>query len=249
MAKYFLEHLPGSVHPCLLLFEINGGGAFNLQWMEHPREINEFDLTSAKLVFQFPPEPSSRLRQLHDRTAVLVSVTLHYLNTGMLSNLLFRPELRTDEYGSEIQDDHRGLYNPPSTAFTRSAVAEAIQHRPPAPRGEDRPISRGTVLILEDVHASRPQDQLRLVAFVLPTLNDLYVDGNYPTSIQTSFGEVPIINLARPDIYPQFYSQDLWFDKLHLNAEGARLVTAELASQIRAWYSLHPPAEIQGCKS
>ena len=50
---------------------------------------------------------------------------------------------------------------------------------------------------------------------------------------------MPIINLARPDVYPEFYRPELWFDDAHLNEEGARLATRRFSEALKAWYAVH----------
>lgn len=248
MGLYWLRHLPQSSTPCMIITELNAPSTFSLQWMTHPREINEFDWTSARIAAMYPADPgSTTLRMWHVRLASGISLTAHYLNTGMLSNKIFRPNLSSD-YKLETQDDRRGLYTPPVANVNVTWIAGILAGRPPHAEVVNAQLAEGDRKILNDLQTAAPGTPIRFVEVIMPVLYDLYRTDTYPASSQTSVGVVPIIDLGRPDLYPQFYAANLWLDPQHLNEAGAQLVTKELARQIQQWYGTHPPQPNPGCR-
>ena len=44
--------------------------------------------------------------------------------------------------------------------------------------------------------------------------------------------EVPVMNLNQPDIYPELFERDLWFDLSHFGEEGARRMSRQVGTEL-----------------
>jgi hypothetical protein len=77
----------------------------------------------------------------------------------------------------------------------------------------------------------------------MPMTDDLWGAEDLPEhlTVRTEHGtiDVPIVNLARPDRFPQLYDPSLWWDPDHVNERGASLATQILAEQLKKWYGAH----------
>jgi hypothetical protein len=105
-------------------------------------------------------------------------------------------------------------------------------------------LAPGNHQLLADVaraEGSATRAHVQLVYVVTPSLSDLTSPAVYPGEIDGPKGPVPIINLARPDLYPQLYQRAYWRNAGHVNAAGAAVFTRLLAQQLDAWLRRHEP--------
>jgi hypothetical protein len=159
---------------------------------------------------------------------------------GMLSNRIFRPPYNEATIGSEMAGDQRGTRHVPPNPFGQADIATTYrkQRFPPTPIPAQ--LSNGYATIMEGLHGGPNGDRVQFVWVELPWLRDLESYPVYPPSQQTSFGQVPIFDLGRPDLYPELYNRSLWEDSQHLNEEGSKLFSHLLAQQLLAWTHDHP---------
>jgi hypothetical protein len=103
----------------------------------------------------------------------------------------------------------------------------------------------GNAALVDSLDEASAVQHLQFVYVVLPKLADLWTQTEYPEFVETARGRVPIVNMARPQRYPQIYDARLWYDDAHVNERGAQLVTRLLAEELKRWYAAQGPAA--GC--
>jgi hypothetical protein len=242
MALAFVEDLPPtpSVAPqaCFILLELNAGANFTREHLVHPRAINLYDWPTTRFVLRLT-SPAISFEQRAGRTAfALIAMTLHFANVGMLSSRIFPAPLDDQQILAETLEDRRGLI----VEQRRAGVLEQL--RLIEARAPQKPAMTQAALLpgnrdLADELQAKAGAKLQIVYLVMPKLSDLSTQADYPEAIATNDGEVPIVNLARPDLYPQLYRPELWLDDAHLDEAGAQLATALIAAQLKSWYAAH----------
>ncbi len=246
MALDLLKHLkpPPGDKPCLVMLEANATPTFDLYFTSHPRQINILDAQSLRLLLAFPATGYTRMTKLHHRLAAFTAAFYHAIDMGMLSNRIFRPSFNEDSIRKETADDQRGIHFVPSTVGERSDLADAWRKRRFPPDRIPATLSPGHRMLMEELHRAPNGDRVQFVWVVTPMLMDLAIDDIYPPSEKTSFGDVPIIDMGRPDLYPELYDRSLWTDSQHMNEQGSKVFSRVLAQQLLAWSHDHP---VHGC--
>jgi hypothetical protein len=248
MALRFLDHLrtPPDDQPCFVMLEENADPAFSMIFTSHPRQINIFDPRSLQIVLQFPAEGYLRPNQIHHRLLNFESAFYHDINMGMLSNRIFRPPFNETSIAAEMVDDRRGLHYVPKTVYDDADLARAFSRERHPPTVISTQMVQGNALVMKDLDHARNGSRAQLVWVVMPELKDLMEYKTYPPSETMPFGDVPILDLARPDLYPELYNHALWLDSQHLNEKGSKLFSRLLAQQLLAWSKTHPPRKCGG---
>jgi hypothetical protein len=245
MALGFLDHLkPASAsEPCFVMLETDAPQAFAMMFTSHPRQINILDWESLRVVLQLPPDGYERPNQIHHRLTTFTAAFYHAIAMGMLSDRIFRPPFREASIQAETADDRRGLHHV-ADKYGEADIEHALsrQHVPPTPVAAQ--LSRGNATIMEDIRSSPNGKRVQLAWVVMPLLRDLELYDVYAPSEPTSFGDVPVFDMARPDLYPQLYDRSLWADSQHMNAQGSQLFSRLLAQQLLIWSRAHP---VHGC--
>jgi hypothetical protein len=249
MALAFLDHLkpPSAIQPatqpCLVMLEANAPNAFAIMYTAHPRQINILDWQTLRAAFRLPPDGYFRPNQIHHRLSTLTAAFYHAIAMGMLSDRIFRPRFDEPTIQYETVLDRRGMHHLDDRGGDRD-IDRALSHKhtPPTPLGTH--LSAGNAAIMEELARSPNGKRVQLAWVVMPLLHDLEQYDVYPASEPTAFGDVPIFDMARPDLYPQLYDRSLWADSQHMNARGAPLFSRLLAQQVQAWSQAHP---IHGC--
>lgn len=246
MALDFLDHLkpPATNQPCFVMLETTADPTFATYFASHPRQINILDGRSMRLILQFPPEGYKRPNQIHRRLISFSVAFNHLINMGMLSNRIFRPPYRESAILTETVNDQRGMHHVPTNIYEQQDLDKAFAHRVRPPKANPFQLYKGNDTIVEDLHRAPNGNRVQLVWVVMPLLGDLIRYKVYPQSETTSFGEVPILDLGRPDMYPELYDRSLWLDNQHLNEQGSQLLSRLLAQQLLAWAHDHP---VHGC--
>jgi hypothetical protein len=246
MALDFLNHLkpPATNQPCFVMLETTADPTFATYFSSSPREINILDWRSMRLILQFPPDGYRRPNQIHRRLISFSVAFNHLINMGMLSNRVFRPPYRETAILTETANDQRGMHHVPTDIYAQEDLAKAFALRVIPPAAVPAQLYQGNRTIVEDLHRTPNGNRVQLVWVVMPQLKDLIIYKVYPPSEPTSFGDVPILDLGRPDLYPQLYDRSLWLDSYHLNAQGSQLFSRLLAQQLLAWAQTHP---VHGC--
>jgi hypothetical protein len=249
MALAFLDHLKPAANvqpssqPCLVMLETNAPNAFAIMYVSHPRQINILDWQSLRTVLELPPEGYVRPNQLHHRLSTLTAAFYHAIAMGMVSDRIFRPPFDEPTIDYETVDDRRGMHHlleqngqhDIDHAFSR-------RHFPPTPVPAQ--LSTGNASIMQDLESSPNGKRVQLAWVVMPVLHDLEKYDVFPPSEPTTFGEVPIFDMGRPDLYPQLYDRSLWADSQHMTEPGSQLFSRLLAQQVLAWSQAHP---VPGC--
>jgi len=241
MAIDFLQHLrPPSTGPCLVLLEANAPPIFAPYLTAHPRQFNILDWYSRNLEYSFTVIPLPRLHHFHLVALSFESAFFHSINLGMLSNYFFRPPYDETNIQDQTVDDRRGLHLRVADPPEKADFDRVYAGRPATPERVADQLEAGHDILINDLHQSPNGNRVQFVWVVMPLINDLYSYSVFPESQKTSFGDVPIINLARPDLYPQLYRPELWTNNQHLTEEGAKIASQLLASLLLKWSQNHP---------
>lgn len=249
MALQFVQQLESPAHahapgqPCLVMLELEAGANFTTDHLVHPRSINIYDWPTARLITHFVSPEMSPMQRVGRVGFALAAMGLHYSNVGMLSNTVFAPPLNSGLLADQTADDRRGeLVEPPDARnllFDRDLIAKL----PEKPETRIGVLSPGNSELISQLASASPVRDLSFVYLVMPRLGDLGSEVTYPDHISVDGKEIPIINLARPDRFPQLYSVVLWHDGAHLTGEGAELASTLLGKELTKWYAAHgtPP--------
>ena len=100
----------------------------------------------------------------------------------------------------------------------------------------------GNVELVRELNDASRVRNVRFLYVVMPMVSDLTEHPVYPETMAGPEGPEPILNLARPDLYPELYQVKYWHDGAHLNEAGAGFASRLLAEQIKAWYARNPAA-------
>ncbi len=249
MALRFLKQLesPASAgapaQPCLTILEFGAGANFTNDQLVHPRSINIYDWQTARLITHFVA-PGMPLRQRMGRIGfALAGATLHYANVGMLSNAIFAPPLSQKMMTFQTADDRRGIDPQPENPWFVKDYQRRLADRPAVLPITQGIVTPGSYELIEELAAAATIPNVSFVYVVMPKTGDVLGAENLPDqlTVQTAHGaiEVPMINLARPDRFPQLYDPSLWSDPAHLDGRGAYLATQVLAEQLQQWYGGH----------
>jgi hypothetical protein len=246
MALDLLDHLkpPPGDKPCLVILEANATPTFDLYFTSHPRQINILDAQSLRLILAFPATGYLTRNRIHHRIAAFTAAFYHAIDMGMLSNRIFRPSFNEVSIRKETADDQRGIHFIPSDIWERSDLADAWGKRRFPPGHAPATLAEGHRMLMEELHRAPNGDRVQLAWVVMPLMRDLETYDVYPATAPTSFGDVPIFDMGRPDLYPELYDRSLWTDSQHLNVQGAKLFSQLLAQQLLAWSHNHP---VHGC--
>jgi hypothetical protein len=241
MALEFLRHLqPSAAAPCMVLLEANAPPIFAPWFTDHPRQINILDWHSRNMEYSFTVFPRPHLHHLHLVLLSYEAAFFHTINLGMLSNRLFRPPFDETRIQDQTVDDRRGLRVRLADAPERAEFTRVYTGRPASPTPRPTQLESGHSILIQDLHRSLNGDRVQFVWVVMPQIDDLYTYPVYPDSQKTAFGDVPVLNLARPDLYPQLYRPELWTNNQHLTEAGAKLASQLIASLLLQWSKTHP---------
>lgn len=242
LALAFVHQLAAAPKPqptTLILLELTAGANFTREHLVHPRAIDLYDWPTTRFVLHLT-SPKMSLAQRTGRTAfALIAFTLHSANVGMLSSRLFPAPLDTNQLTAETIADRRGLLVEERRPGVLDQLRDLEQRMPPHPtitRGELLPGNRD---LAEELIQADPSRSIEPVYIILPKISDLAHETIYSDSLPTSEGPIPILNLARPDLYPQLYAPELWLDDAHLAEPGARLASTLLAQSLISWQATH----------
>jgi hypothetical protein len=249
MAQEFLKHLESPAEagappePCLVILELNAGSNFVNAFMVHPRVINLYDWPTARMVTHMV-SPGMSATQRYGRTIyALTAMGLHYVNVGMLSNRIFAPALDKKMLTEETEDDRRGQIPMPYHAAYMPQLRALVDHERRQPVITPQQTLAGNAEMIQQLATISRVPNVSFVYVVMPKLSDLNAGADYPDHLTVAGPdgpiEVPIINLARADRYPQLYDPELWYDEAHFIGKGAEMVTKIFADQLRQWYATH----------
>jgi hypothetical protein len=225
----------------ILLLELNAGVNFPPDDVLHPRAINVYSADTISFSYDFDGDGMS-IKRLGRLAFAMIAGAAHYANAGMISALVFRSG-SADNPEVALAATRGQRITPASRQDTRDADA-AFNARGAPETPIATALAPGNHQLLADVAragGSATRAHVQLVYVVTPSLNDLTSAAVYPGEIDGPKGPVPIINLARPDLYPQLYQRTYWRNAGHVNAAGAAVFTRILAQQLDAWLRRHEP--------
>jgi hypothetical protein len=245
-ALEFLRHVQapandGASGPraCMVILELSAGANFGTDFLVHPRTINIYDWDTTRFVMRLTSPEMPRTQRAGRVGFALLAMGMNSINLGMLSSLIFPAPIDTVQMGYETKEDRRGLLILEDYRSDQQKIAKAIADSPKQPAVVTGTILPGNRELVEELEAASPVRNLEVVYAVMPKLSDLAEETVYPDAIETKNGLTPILNLARPDLYPQFYQPKMWFDEVHLSEEGAGVVTKQLAENLKTWNAAH----------
>jgi hypothetical protein len=237
MAEEALRTLraPDGHAACLLIMELNAGVNFPPEDVLHPRSIDVYDADTIRFAEAFGGDATGTYERLGRLGFALIAGAAHYVNSGMLSAWLFHPgDARNPAAALESR---RGQRVTEASAADHREVAEAFAHR-----GDTKLANAGFMPgnreLLADVAATASASS-QILYVVTPKLDDLTTTYVYPDEMNGPAGAVPVINMARPDLYPELYQPRYWRNAGHLDAAGAALFTRLLGQQINLWLASH----------
>jgi hypothetical protein len=250
MAQQFVEHLESPAQakappqPCLVMLELGAGANFTPDHMMTARAINVYAWPEARLVTRMV-DAQMPAEQRYGRIAyALAELGLHYINVGMLSSEIFRPPLSQTVMTEQTEDDRRGFMLLSSLDWYQPKLREILEKRPATPVITSEPLLPGNIEMVQQLAAASAVPNVSFVYVVMPRLTDVDSGADYPDhfTIDGPWGpmEVPVINLARADRFPQMYADTrLWHDEAHFYPQGARIASQILAGQLLKWYASH----------
>jgi hypothetical protein len=250
MAQQFVEHLESPAQagappqPCLVLLELGAGANFTPDHIMTARAINVYAWPEARLVTRLV-DPQMPVEQRLGRIGyALAELALHYMNVGMLSNQIFKPPLSETVLTEQTKDDRRGLMLLSGLEWYQGKLREILRSRPASPAIRHEPLLPGNLEMIQQLAASSAVRNVTFAYIVMPKLTDIFAGADYPDHVTVSgpWGpmDVPVINLARADRFPQLYADTaLWHDEAHFYPQGARVASQLLAQQLKQWYAVH----------
>jgi hypothetical protein len=249
MALEFVKQLesPAEVgappQPCLVMLEIGAGANFTNDHLVHPRAINIYDWQTTRFIDGLVEPSMSRMQRIGRVGYAVAASGLYYLNIGMLSNAIFSPPLSQQTMSDQTIDDRRGQAPAPEELANLAGIAKMLDGAPAHPTRIEQVVAPGYSSLIAELAAASRVSGVSFVYFAMPKANDGYEALDYPDhlTVQTVHGptEVPIINLARTDRFPQFYKPTLWHDVAHFDVQGADLLSSVFAQQLKLWYAAH----------
>ncbi len=224
---------------CMVLLELNAGANFTNDHLIHPRAINIYDWQTMRFVSRLTT-PGMSLKQRVGRIGyALAAMSLHYMNVGMLSSSIFVPPTNLSTLSAETIEDRRGLVVMQEIPEAKKAIEKEIATSPSHPTVTPESTLPGNSELLDELNAASHVKHVSMVYLVMPKISDLGAYSVTPDAVSWSGGLAPIINMARPDLYPEIYQSKYWLDDAHLNEQGAAAVTKLVANNLKNWYASH----------
>jgi hypothetical protein len=223
--------------PCLAILEMAMVPNLGDADIVHPRAVNIYDWPTTSLVLKATDKSFSLPRRASRVVLAFTEMAFHYANLGMLSNFIFRPPLSQELLAEESRDDQRGAIAEAPSASVSPEVAALLASAPAHPQVVDDPLPSSHAAAVATIERASSVHNLTPVFVVMPTLDDTHVMHLYPDHLMVNGKAVPILNMARPDLYPELYAGRNWFDGPHLNARGAEMFTRLFAHSLRQWYA------------
>ena len=243
MALEFLRSLRPSQaarpQACLLILELAAGANFTTEHLVDPRAINIYDWSTLKFAMRLVSPNMALSQRLGRVTYAWTAMALHYMNIGMMSNRIWPAPLNARMIDEQTKEDRRGLLLVPEPAWMRGIIQIKISQSPPHATAVTGSLVPGNFDLVDELKSVSPVRNLNVVYVVMPMISDLTTRKDYPETLVTAHGPVPVVNLGRPDRYPGLYRSELWLDDAHLNADGARTATGLLAESLKRWYAVH----------
>jgi len=222
---------------CMVLLELSAGANMGTDHMVHPRTINIYDMASVRFIHSLTMSSMPRKQRWGRIGFAFAAAAEHYMNVGMLSASIFNMPIDGDAYRDETIDDRRGYQVLPAETSRMNTVFGRESRRGLYSTAELLPGNYG--LIDELMHAT-PVTGVNFVYLVMPNVEDLDHYEIYPDTIVVDGQNVPIIDLARPDLNPELYQGKYWHDPAHLNEAGADLIMKLTADRLKTFYAHHP---------
>ncbi len=250
-ALEFVQHMqappagagPGAAKACLLVLELEAGANFTTEHLVHPRAINIYDWQTMQFVIALAPRNLGLARRLGRIGFAAIAMVMHHLNVGMLSSEIFSPPLNQGLVLRDTAGDRRGVLTLPSGDQYIKLIQPMIDASPKQRTTAPGELVPGNTDLIDELEQASPVDNLQFVYLVLPRIDNLGHYEVFPDSLNTHDRTVPIINLGRPDRFPELYQAKYWFDDSHLNGEGAAVATRLAARDLKSFYKEHgaPP--------
>ncbi|QEE30788.1 hypothetical protein FTW19_23980 [Terriglobus albidus] len=228
-----------SAQNCFLLLELDAGVNFNFRFLVHPRTINVYDADAVRFVKSLTPLSLGLRRVVGRMGYALLASVMYYSNTGMESNRIFPPDLNAQAIQDESRNDRRGLLTPIEPLSKLDQVRRELTSTEPLHK-EVFILPQGVPQLADEIASQAHVPNLHIAYVVFPRAHDVSSQSEFPDSIPTRCGVVPIFNMAQPAKYPDIYVVQNWADDAHLSEAGASITSRHLAEQLNAWFTVHP---------
>ena len=215
------------------MLELVAGANFVDFYLVHPRSINIYDWPTTRFITHLT-SPDMSLKQRMGRTGfAIAAMGLHYMNVSMVSNSIFPAPLDDRMVELQTRENRRGLLVMPKLNLAPELIKKMIAEAPKEPEVTRATPLRGNRELVDAIEDASPVRNLQVVYIVMPRISDLASRVEYPESIDTTHGKVPILDISDPKRFPQLYQAALWYDDAHLNEAGARIATRLLAEELQ----------------
>jgi hypothetical protein len=222
---------------CMVLLELGAGANMGITYLVHPRTIDIYDMASVRFVHSLTTPSMPRNQRWGRMGFAAAAAAEHYMNVGMLSAAIFNLPLDEITYHAETIDDRRGFLRLPTQTSRMSDELSRESRRGLSSPGELMP---GNYSLIDELRHATSATGVQFVYLVMPNFEDLDHYEIYPDLIVVDGQNVPIVDLARPDLYPELYQAKYWHDNAHLNEPGADLSMKLVAKQLKNFYAHHP---------
>ena len=214
----------------LLLLEMNLGANFPPKFLTHPRAINIYGWKNLQLALRFSDPSIGAARALGRAGYAFAVAALNFMNTGMLSSQVFARSLSPAIVENQTVSDRRGLSPPPQIGEVNP---ELLKQAVAAGGFESEGgVTPGYCAVWRRLTGRAAGTNISVMFIITPKLTDLNGTPAYPAALDCDGTVVPIIDVARPDLHPELYSLELWWDATHLNERGAGVYTRLLARAV-----------------
>ena len=230
---------PNGPKSCMVLLELGAGANIGTMFMVHPRTINLYDWHGVRLVSELTDSQLGRRRNMGRVVFAAAGSAMYYMNVGMVSNRIFKPDVDEETVKSLLANDRRGAELMSSDPRNQASLKRVFDSAPKVSQPVPTELEPGNYALVDELRAASPVHPLAFVYVQMPMMADMESYPVYPDHLQSAGGPVPIINLARPDVHPELYQLQYWHDDAHLNDHGAELATAIAANELKSWYAAH----------
>jgi hypothetical protein len=241
MALEFVRQLtpPPDGEPCIVLLEIKAGANFQNMHLVHPRAINVYDWNTTRFISHLTNSSMSLSQRMGRTGYALTAMLLHYINLGMISNEIFSPPLDSAMIADEMKQNQRGLLTNSLSPQDQPSIKHQLSEKPSQPGSEQGILTPGNADLISELTSASPVRNLAFAYFALPITGDVSHTEGFPDHLTADGQDVPIVNLARPKVYPALYRPEMFHDVGHLTEAGASQASKLMAEQLKAWYDAH----------
>jgi hypothetical protein len=235
MAKKFMEKKKirsGKKSPQLIILEMTNGVTFPPINRYTSRAINIYDFETTNLSFKLKNLNSTSLeKSIGQKIVALNSFILNSLNTGMLSSYIFiNKKFDPEKLYQNLEDDKRGYH-----ASTHKIGDEEIKEMERVNPEKFKYINNEKLIEILLKEKNSSEFSFLFVAAPFLENKDDKECVKYPEKISIQKQEVPIFSFSCKEENPELFQSNNWSDPVHLNSNGAQILSKLLANKVTVW--------------